>query len=262
MVDEFITKLSETCRSNIQDNSGDYEDENGILICGKCHTPRQTDITILGKTIRVYCSCKCRTEAFEKERAERRAQEARFRAEQMRQEGFYDKAYLSMSFQRDDSPGENLSKAARHYAEAFTPTLEQHGIMFMGNVGTGKTFYACCIANAVIDRGFSAWVTTLPPLIRAMSDRLSAKETTDRLQQVDLLVLDDFGATAQNSFTTEKLFEIIDARYRCGKPLIITTNLRPTDMENAPVAMLRIYDRLKERCRAVVVNGESRRKPC
>ena len=61
-----------------------------------------------------------------------------------RNDCFNDLAYRNMTFDRDDRPEHLLSKAARAYAENFQPALEQHGIMFTGNVGPGKTFYACC----------------------------------------------------------------------------------------------------------------------
>ncbi|MGN1340504.1 MAG: ATP-binding protein [Oscillospiraceae bacterium] len=260
MFEEVINGISEACHTNNPQTNADYTDENGLLICGNCRTPKQTDVVILGNTMRVYCACRCAMEAREREKAESRAVEARMRAERMRQEGFYDSAYLSMTFERDDRPQHRLSRASRHYAEVFSPTAEQHGIVFTGNVGTGKTFYACCIANAVIDRGFSAWVTTLPPLIRALSDRVSAKETIERIQRIDLLVLDDLGANSPNDYTTDKMFEIVDARYRCGKPFIVTTNLSADDTQYPSLAMRRIFDRLNERCRTVVVDGESRRK--
>ena len=179
-----------------------------------------------------------------------------------RDECFTDLAYRRTTFEKDDRPDHVLSKASRSYAEKFQPTLEQHGIMFSGNVGTGKTFYACCIANAVIDRGFTAWVTTLQPLIRELYDYSSANKTLDRIQKVDLLVLDDLGATAQNDYTMDRLFEIVDARYRSGKPMIVTTNLNPDEARNMNLGMRRIFDRLIERCKSVVVDGESRRKAC
>ena len=143
-----------------------------------------------------------------------------------RDDCFNDLAYRNMTFDRDDRPEHILSKAARAYAENFQPALEQHGIMFTGNVGTGKTFYACCIANAVIDRGCTAWVTTLQPLVRALCSYESAEKILARIRKVDLLVLDDLGSTALNDFTTDKIFEIVDERYRSGKPLIVTTNLK------------------------------------
>lgn len=179
-----------------------------------------------------------------------------------RNDCFNDLAYRNMTFDRDDRPEHILSKAARAYAENFQPALEQHGIMFTGNVGTGKTFYACCIANAVIDRGCTAWVTTLQPLVRALCSYESAEKILKRIRDVDLLVLDDLGSTALNEFTTDKLFEIVDERYRSGKPLIVTTNLNPDDAWKSNIGMRRIFDRLKERCRNVVMDGESRRKAC
>ena len=166
-----------------------------------------------------------------------------------RNECFNDLAYRSMTFARDDRPDHILSKAARAYAENFQPIAEQHGIMFSGNVGTGKTFYACCI-------------TTLQPLVRALCSYESAEKILKRIRDVDLLVLDDLGSTALNEFTTDKLFEIVDERYRSGKPLIVTTNLNPDDAWKSNIGMRRIFDRLKERCRNVVMDGESRRKAC
>lgn len=179
-----------------------------------------------------------------------------------RNDCFNDLAYRNMTFDRDDRPEHILSKAARAYAENFQPALEQHGIMFTGNVGTGKTFYACCIANAVIDRGYSALVTTLQPLIRELRNYDTAEQALRRIRQVDLLVLDDLGSTALNDYTTDKIFEIVDERYRSGKPLIVTTNLNPDEAWKSGIGMRRIFDRLRERCRHVVMDGESRRRAC
>lgn len=179
-----------------------------------------------------------------------------------RNDCFNDLAYRNMTFDRDDCPEHILSKAARAYAEIFQPALEQHGIMFTGNVGTGKTFYACCIANAVIDRGCTAWVTTLQPLVRALCSYEAAEKILAKIRKVDLLVLDDLGSTALNDFTTDKIFEIVDERYRSGKPLIVTTNLNPDEAWKSSIGMRRIFDRLRERCRHVVVDGESRRRAC
>ena len=132
-----------------------------------------------------------------------------------RDDCFNDLAYRNMTFDRDDRPEHILSKAARAYAENFQPALEQHGIMFTGNVGTGKTFYACCIANAVIDRGCTAWVTTLQPLVRALCSYESAEKILAKIRKVDLLVLDDElniklvkslnGRIAQHKATAEAL---------------------------------------------------------
>ena len=143
-----------------------------------------------------------------------------------RNDCFNDLAYRNMTFDRDDRPEHILSKAARAYAENFQPALEQHGIMFTGNVGTGKTFYACCIANAVIDRGCTAWVTTLQPLVRALCSYEAAEKILAKIRKVDLLVLDDLGSTALNDFTTDKIFEIVAPASRLSSRLTLIRTRR------------------------------------
>ncbi len=67
---------------------------------------------------------------------------------------------------------------------------------------------------------------------------------------------------ADRNAASFKIFEIVDERYRSGKPLIVTTNLNPDDAWKSNIGMRRIFDSLKERCRNVVMDGESRRKAC
>ena len=181
-----------------------------------------------------------------------------------RNDCFNDLAYRNMTFDRDDRPEHLLSKAARAYAENFQPALEQHGIMFTGNVGTGKTFYACCIANALIERGIAVWVTTVQPLLRKAGDFNRADEIFRKIQTVDLLILDDFGAMQHSSRNLDLLFEVIDARARSGLPLIITTNLSPAEFSSDSLELQRIFSRVKGMCCSVhgspvVMTGEDQR---
>ena len=181
-----------------------------------------------------------------------------------RNDCFNDLAYRNMTFDRDDRPEHILSKAARAYAENFQPALEQHGIMFTGNVGTGKTFYACCIANALIERGIAVWVTTVQPLLRKAGDFNRADEIFRKIQTVDLLILDDFGAMQHSSRNLDLLFEVIDTRARSGLPLIITTNLSPAEFSSDSLELQRIFSRVKGMCCSVhgspvVMIGEDQR---
>ena len=270
MFEETIAKLSEASRENAPASAEDYENEDGILICGRCGEPRQTDVTICGVKMRVYCACKCVMEAAEQRRAETRAVEARMQAERFRQEGFTDSAYLQMTFERDDNPDHILSKAARNYAENFTNAPEQHGIMFTGNVGTGKTFYACCIANAVIDRGYSALVTALQPLIRELRNYDTAEQALRRIRQVDLLVLDDLAKEASSTSTwpLSQLWQLVNARYAEQRPMIVTTQYDPDSLAGALAAgsseMLpdagALVDRLMEDGAAICFGGPNLRR--
>lgn len=68
----------------------------------------------------------------------------------------------------------------------------------------------------------------------------------DRLCSYPLLIIDDFGIERGTEYALEQVYNIIDARYRSKKPLIVTTNLTLTDLKNPQdVAHARIYDRLR-----------------
>lgn len=56
----------------------------------------------------------------------------------------------------------------------------------------------------------------------------------------------------------EQVFNVIDARYRSNKPLIITTNLTLSELKNeTDIGKKRIYDRVLSICRPIQVDGEN-----
>ena len=75
-----------------------------------------------------------------------------------------------------------------------------------------------------------------------------------------LLIIDDLGAERGTEYAVENVFNVIDRRYRSGKPLIITTNLHLSMLTNEQsLDKKRIYDRILELCIPVCVNGASKR---
>lgn len=86
-------------------------------------------------------------------------------------------------------------------------------------------------------------------------------EIITSLSKYQLLIIDDLGAERTSEYMQETIFNIIDARYRSGLPMIITTNLDISDIWNQDgIGHGRIYDRILERCIPVKVDGSSRRK--
>lgn len=250
----------------------DYVDEDGFLCCGKCHDRKQMDVTLPtglspgedGKTIRVGCLCKCGQEKAERERQERERREFETRMERLRRDGITDPAYLKHTFAQDDQRNPKISDVCRKYVDNWAEMKAQNiGILFYGDVGTGKSFLACAIANALLERLVSVSVTNFPRILNSLQGSFDdeRQKRIDRLQHYSLLVIDDLGVERDTSYSVEQVYNVVDTRARSGKPVIITTNLSMKDLENPPsLAYKRIYDRVLEMCpiRLKMV-GESRR---
>ena len=151
----------------------------------------------------------------------------------------------------------------RRYVEHWPEMKADNiGILFYGGVGTGKYFLACCIANALIDKQVRASVTNFPRILNKLQGFGEDKqEFLDKLSRYDLLVIDDLGVERDTSYSVEQVFNVIDARSRTGKPLIVTTNLSLADLQNpSSLGYARIYDRILEMCPIrLKLAGDSRR---
>lgn len=247
---------------------GDYYDEEGFLCCGKCHTRKQTEVTIPAfgdhpeRKARFGVPCQCEEAEIEKRERERKDFEQRMEA--LRRDGITDPAYLRYTFAQDDRRNPDVTDVCLRYVQNWKEMkAENIGILFYGDVGTGKSFLACAIANALLGRLVSVSVTNFPRLLNAIQGTFDEERQRriDSLQRYSLLVIDDLGVERDTAFSVEQVYNVIDTRARSGKPVIITTNLSMKDLQNPPsLAYKRIYDRVLEMCpiRLKMV-GESRR---
>ena len=184
--------------------------------------------------------------------------------EALRRDGITDPAYLRYTFAQDDRRNPDVTDVCLRYVQNWKEMkAENIGILFYGDVGTGKSFLACAIANALLGRLVSVSVTNFPRLLNAIQGTFDEERQRriDSLQRYSLLVIDDLGVERDTAFSVEQVYNVIDTRARSGKPVIITTNLSMKDLQNPPsLAYKRIYDRVLEMCpiRLKMV-GESRR---
>ena len=155
----------------------DYFDDEGFLCCGNCHERKQMDVTLpavpsIGrdaKTIRVGCLCKCGQEKADAEKADRERREFEQRMDRLRRDGITDPAYLQYTFAQDDQRNPKVSDVCRRYVENWEEMKAQNiGILFYGDVGTGKSFLACAIANALLERLVSVSVTNFPRILNSL----------------------------------------------------------------------------------------------
>lgn len=254
-----IEKSAETI---IKANEGDYI-VDGILYCHKCNTPKQVKVEIFGKTRKPFCLCKCEAEKRDREREEFDRKQRQYKIESMRRTGFPDSEMQNWTFANDDLKNEKISQIAHNYVENFDVMKEKgKGLLFYGNVGTGKTFISACIANALIDQGRPCMVTNFARLTNTIQGMFEGKQDyIDRLNRFSLLVIDDLASERDTEFMNEIVQTIIDGRSRARLPLIITTNLTGEELKNpVDVKKQRVYSRLFELCIPVEVKGVDRRR--
>lgn len=237
--------------------------QGGLRYCGKCHTPKQTVIPFAGKELTVTCLCQCASEAYQREEDARKAREFRDRVDRLRKDGFRGSDLDKWSFAQDDGQDPRTSSIMHRYVDHFPELLHQgRGMILYGQCGSGKTFAAACVVNALIDQGYKCFMTNFSRIANTISGLREGKQDyLDELNQYALLALDDLGAERNTEYMTEIVYNIIDNRYRAKLPMIITSNLSGDELKNPRgIAEQRIYNRVLERCAPVEVSKIDRRR--
>ncbi len=242
---------------------GDYTGEDGLLYCGKCRTPKQfrMDVPPLEGRLLPH-PCRCEQERLDQEAAEQEARRYRQTVADLKRRGFTDPAMREWTFANDNDKCPQM-KHARFYVEHWDTMQEENiGYLLWGGVGTGKSYFAGCIANALMEQEVAVRMTNFALILNDLTASFEGRnEYISRLCRAPLLILDDFGMERGTEYGLEQVYNVIDSRYRSRRPLIVTTNLSLQDLQHPQdTAHARIYDRLLEMCAPIRFSGENFRK--
>ena len=265
-MDSNITKavIKAATAAKADKNAEDYY-KDGVLVCGKCHTNKEKKIQLAGECVTVRCICKCESEERERIQKQKDYEEEMRRIERLKVASLMDaklkSATLKTFTQKEDN--QKLYTIVKNYVDNFETFYKSNrGLLFWGTVGTGKSYAAACIANELLNRKIPVVMTSFVKVLQVIQDNTENEtEFVNRLCAARLLIIDDLGTERNTDYALEKVYNVIDSRYRSRKPLIVTTNLTLEELQHPEdTAHARIYDRLLEMCSPLCFTGENLRK--
>jgi DNA replication protein DnaC len=110
-------------------------------------------------------------------------------------------------------------------------------LIFQGVNGCGKTHLAAAIANYQLAHGKPVFFVVVPDLLDHLrstfspDSKISYDEFSERIKEVPLLILDDFGEQSATPWAQEKLYQLINYRYNARLPMVVTTCLSLDEIE-------------------------------
>ena len=263
-MNEFLEKFLADRSASRPLAEDEYIDKtSGLVYCKKCHTPRQASVELGGTVFHPYCICRCQSEARELELAKEKQLQAQQRIARLKANGLQDASLRQFIFANDTGINPEIQKAHSYVEHWPEMKATATGLLLWGNVGTGKSFFAGCIANALLDQGVPVLMTNFSRILNALTGMFSddRNKYIDSLNHYSLLIIDDLGIERGTEYALEQVFNVIDARLRSNLPLIVTTNLTLDELKHpADLAHERIYSRVLERCIPLKINNQNIRQ--
>ena len=136
-------------------------------------------------------------------------------------------------------------------------------VVFLGNVGLGKTHLCIALGLTACARGLSVLFTTAIDIINTLAAAQNAgalKREMNRYLKPRILIVDELGYLPIDKRGADLLFQIISQRYERA-PIVITTNRTykawPEIFNNDSTLTSALLDRLLHHAETVVIEGRS-----
>ena len=128
--------------------------------------------------------------------------------QRLKTSGFSDPAMLNWTFENDNGRSPQMHHAHRYVEQWQTMRSENLGLLLWGSVGTGKSFLAGCIANALMEQEVPVRMTNFARILNELNSSFSGRnDVVDKLCRYPLLIIDDFGMERGNSYSVRYTYE-------------------------------------------------------
>ena len=223
-------RTTETPRSSINEDIAEWEEV--CAECGETYTRRMYIIERPRRMLineRTLCACEDDGITIEDElrqEAGRRLGYILGKRNMLRMEST---RHMTLSNYRAETESQKKALIA---VNNWTP--KKGSVTIAGLPGRGKTHLAMSLARKALKEGYAVAAVRVVDLLN-MFRRAETRgedagaELEDALKTVDVLVLDDLGTQRKTDYATEKIYDIIDARYK-RLPTVITTSVPRVDM--------------------------------
>lgn len=176
-------------------------------------------------------------------------------------EAFRQKRFDNFNFGRD-SATMNAYKIATGYALDFKDRekARDNSIMFIGQVGSGKTHLSLSIANELMDRGigvlYMGYREVVTGIKQNMMDEVYYNRVMGRYKNCRVLLIDDLFKGGISKSDVNIVFELLNFRYFNNLPVIVSSELGVKELMEVDEA---IGSRLFEMCGGCLVEMKGKR---
>lgn len=147
---------------------------------------------------------------------------------------------------------------AKVLCEKYVENLEEYhdkgvGLLFVGNVGTGKSHLAYAVMKEALKKNFTCEVKKFIEIAREIKDAWNTRTTTEteiikRYSYWDFLLIEEIGVQYNTANEKVILYDIVEQRYIAQRPTILTSNLGPKELKEYLDfdGKQRVWSRLRE----------------
>lgn len=245
----YPIEKSQTCILDGIEEEQTYLGEDGLLYCKICKEPKEAYYpadSIMGHRKHPRL-CRCEREARDQIQhyyEEKEYQEMVYRNKSI---CFEKKEMYHWTFRTSDD--ENVVyRTAKKYV-ANWEQMREKGCLFWGPEGSGKSYLAGCIANALVEKGITVKMTNFHVILSELKYVRDKMEYIKSLISYELLIIDDFTTDLSEKGALENVLSILDYRFQTKRPVIITTRMSLVELKaETDFAKKRVYHRILEMC--------------
>ena len=167
---------------------------------------------------------------------------------------FRNKTFDNFNYTRDVQLM-NAYRAATKYVRDFDniEKVRNNSIMFMGQVGSGKTHLSLAIANCRMDRGvgvlYMGYRDSVVKIKQNIVDQVYYHREMNRYKNCRVLLIDDLFKGSISGSDVNIMFEIINHRYFNNLPLIVSYEKGVSEILSVDEGVgSRLVEMCKDRC--------------